>query len=611
MWRRVVLFLALVWIGLAMSCREPTQLQVKVYSQVPCPDLKGIVINVGATPAAVAAEMKQSGSVSASSSTCAPSDRYVGDVYLVPGESAGAFAVRAGLRGTRPEDCVEGAPNCILLRRRFAYVEHRSLSLTVYLDPRCERVTCDNADQTCSKGKCVPSDVVCNGSECTAVADALPEPGDAGIDAKAVVDATGDAGAQQLELEVSVGAHHSCARLPDGSVKCWGGNDLGQLGLGDTLDRGAGPEQMGARLPPVDLGPGRTAAQISAGLDHTCARLDNGTVKCWGSNDSGKLGLGDPQPRGNMPGQMGAALPTVDLGVGRTALAISAGVNHTCAVLDDGSVKCWGLNTEGQLGLGDTLTRGDKPGQMGSSLPVLDLGAGGRAVQVSAGLGDFTCVTLDGGSVKCWGYDANAIWTGPEKRGDGPGQMGANLEPVALGRNALQVVAGNNHACARLDNGSVKCWGQNAAGELGLGNVVSRGNVAAEMGANLPSVDLGPERTAQQVSAGATRSCATLDDGTAKCWGININGELGLGDKMLRGSVPNQMGALLPAIDLGPGRTVRHLSAGQEHTCVALDDRSVKCWGKNARGALGLGDTMDRGGGPGQMGSNLPAVQLK
>jgi len=101
--------------------------------------------------------------------------------------------------------------------------------------------------------------------------------------------------------------------LDDGSVKCWGNNSVGPLGLGDTQQRGDGPGEMGATLPAVNLGPGKTALQLTAGLGHTCARLDDGSVKCWGRNFEGQLGLGDTQNRGDGPGEMGAALPAVQL----------------------------------------------------------------------------------------------------------------------------------------------------------------------------------------------------------------------------------------------------------------------------------------------------------
>jgi alpha-tubulin suppressor-like RCC1 family protein len=124
------------------------------------------------------------------------------------------------------------------------------------------------------------------------------------------------------------------------------------------------------------MGTGRTATAIAAGKYHNCAILDNSSIKCWGSNNAGQLGLGDTVNRGADPGggdQMGDNLPSVDLGTGRTARGITAGDNQTCAILDDASIKCWGSNTAGQLGLGDTNNRGDNSGEMGDILPVIGL----------------------------------------------------------------------------------------------------------------------------------------------------------------------------------------------------------------------------------------------
>ncbi|HMQ27905.1 MAG TPA: carboxypeptidase regulatory-like domain-containing protein, partial [Acidimicrobiales bacterium] len=136
--------------------------------------------------------------------------------------------------------------------------------------------------------------------------------------------------------------------------------------------------------PAVDPGAGRPATAVSAGLNHTCALLDDATVKCWGNNGAGELGLGNTTLRGDGPNEMGDGLPAVDLGTGRTATAVTAGGRldgngngSTCALLDDGSLKCWGANNSGQLGLGDTANRGDGPGEMGDALPaVVSTGSG-------------------------------------------------------------------------------------------------------------------------------------------------------------------------------------------------------------------------------------------
>ncbi|EFJ48226.1 hypothetical protein VOLCADRAFT_91376 [Volvox carteri f. nagariensis] len=186
---------------------------------------------------------------------------------------------------------------------------------------------------------------------------------------------------------------------------CRRSNQDGQLGLGDNINRGTDPAQMGAALPFVDLGPGLAAVALAAGDAHTCAVLQpGGRVKCWGSNTAGQLGLGDNRTRGLRPTDMGAALPFVDLGPGLNATAIVAGSRHTCVLLQPGGrVKCWGSNFYGRLGLGDTRPQGLRPTDMGAALPFVDLGPGLNATALAAGTAH-TCALLQPGSVlKCWG----------------------------------------------------------------------------------------------------------------------------------------------------------------------------------------------------------------
>jgi alpha-tubulin suppressor-like RCC1 family protein len=284
-------------------------------------------------------------------------------------------------------------------------------------------------------------------------------------------------------------------------VKCWGKNDQGQLGQGGTGDIGDqdDEDEMGDALDPVDLGSGRTAVSISAGEGHTCAILDNNDLKCWGRNNSaGQLGLEETGHRGDQSDEMGDALPVVDLGTGRTATALAGGVNHTCAILNTGAVKCWGTNNAGQLGLGDTDSRGADAGDMGDNLPEVDLGDGYTAVAIAAAQ-EHSCAILEkAGSddvLKCWGEGGTGqLGLGNSlDKGDG-GQnsdMGDALLAVDLGegRSASAVAAGHDHTCAILDNNAVKCWGFNDNGQLGLGNMDDIGDNLNEMGNNLLAVD--------------------------------------------------------------------------------------------------------------------------
>ena len=128
---------------------------------------------------------------------------------------------------------------------------------------------------------------------------------------------------------------------------------------------------MGDNLPSIDLGTGRTATAIAAG-NQSCALLDNASVKCWGENAQGQLGIDNTNLMGDETGDMGDNLPSIDLGTGRTATAIAAGYFHTCAALDNGAVKCWGDNFYGQLGIGTTDDMGNNTGEM-ATLTGIDL----------------------------------------------------------------------------------------------------------------------------------------------------------------------------------------------------------------------------------------------
>lgn len=202
---------------------------------------------------------------------------------------------------------------------------------------------------------------------------------------------------------VSGGGSHSCVLLEDGTVKCWGENYWGQLGQNDEVVRGRGSSTMGDELPSVPLGP-FVSVFVDSGGEFNCALADDGAVKCWGRNEYGQLGQGDNSTRGgpSTADDMGINLPVVDLGTGLAVEKISLGGMHACAVLTDGGLKCWGRNDKGQLGLGDTLNRGGNPDEMGDALAFVDLGEGVTVWSVALGEAH-TCAIVGDGDVKCWG----------------------------------------------------------------------------------------------------------------------------------------------------------------------------------------------------------------
>jgi alpha-tubulin suppressor-like RCC1 family protein len=357
--------------------------------------------------------------------------------------------------------------------------------------------------------------------------------------------------------------NHSCALLSNGGLRCWGSNDRGQLGQGDTDYRG--DDEPVSDIPDIDVGTGHTIQAVSAGgvlatsgFDkhaNTCVILDAGSVKCWGGNTYGQLGAGwsdEWDGVGDAMGEMGDSLGFVDLGTGRTAVSLTGGDAHRCALLDDGSVKCWGYNGEGTLGYGHTDDLGDDAGEMGDSLAAVDLGTSAAVLGLGTGA-DHSCAFLDGGEIRCWGHNTYGycgVGTSTHV-GDETKEMGTYLDPADLGGTALQMAAGRAHICARLVGGQVKCWGYGGNGRLGSGGTASLADSPSETGTNLPYVDLGSGRTARWVVSGGRHSCAYLDNAQLKCWGDNDDGTLGYGDTADRGDGAGEMGDALPGLDLG------------------------------------------------------------
>ncbi|MDP1847051.1 MAG: hypothetical protein Q8K79_04585, partial [Solirubrobacteraceae bacterium] len=382
--------------------------------------------------------------------------------------------------------------------------------------------------------------------------------------------------------QLGAGLYHSCALVDTGAtpaptsfpVRCWGFSGNGQVGYGNTGV--VGDDETPATAGPVPLGAGRTAQALAVGDYHTCAVLDDGTVRCWGYGNEGQLGYGSRNHVGDneLPSTMGA----VNIGTGRTATAITAGGNHTCAVLDDGSVRCWGLGEFGQLGNGSTASIGD--GERPGEIDPVKLG-GQSAVAITAGA-FHTCVLLADGSVRCWGLGGN----GQLGYGDTTAVIDPTTkpEPVNLGAPATAITAGATHSCAVLTDGSVRCWGLNDLGQLGYGNTTSIGD--NELPSTAGPVDLGAGRTARAISAGGEHTCAVLDNGTVRCWGSGLFGQLGYGNLASIGD--NESPASVGPVDLGPAANAVAVAAGIYHTCVRLVGGGVRCWGNGADGRLGL-----------------------
>lgn len=409
-----------------------------------------------------------------------------------------------------------------------------------------------------------------------------------------------------------------CAIVDDaadqrGQLKCWGMGGA-HMGYGDTVDRGANQTRMGTFLPYVDLGTDEFVIAVSVGGRHTCAVLGSNNIKCWGENVEDELGYGDTRPRGGSSAddRMGDNLPTVDLGtnfsvadvcvVSYTTGMLRLYTAATCALSTVGTIKCWGSGY-----VPSNSNSGGSLGQMGDNLPVMDFGASRFATSMSCLEGD-VCVILDNNVVKCWGKSSST-------RGYVPEDMGDNLAAIALpdtGSVPASIECGQSHCCVLLLDGTVRCFMPNQKGipKLGQMGPVIYGNDGVMIGSVL---DLGVGRTATQITVGDLHSCALLDNKTIKCWGRNHQGQLGVGTNMFVGREEASMGDNMLSPLLPTGLTPLAVYAGYEGTCALMDDHKLRCWGSNQYGMLGAGREISLGSvgdDAGEMGDNLGYVDL-
>jgi alpha-tubulin suppressor-like RCC1 family protein len=214
----------------------------------------------------------------------------------------------------------------------------------------------------------------------------------------------------------------------------------------------------------------------------------------------------------------------VDLGAGVEVKDIALGDYHTCALLSTGAIRCWGLNNYGQLGYGNSQNMGDNEALTG----LADVSLPGPVRKVVAGPAH-TCALMENGALRCWGYGGDGR-TGYGFRssnnynyGDQSGETPLNLPDINIGAVVTDVTAGDSHTCALASDGSLKCWGSGANGQLGYGNGSNQGTPPAA-GVDLDGV------SAYQLTAGLNHTCALRSNGTARCWGNGGSGRLGLGN---------------------------------------------------------------------------------
>jgi Regulator of chromosome condensation (RCC1) repeat len=347
---------------------------------------------------------------------------------------------------------------------------------------------------------------------------------------------------------LAAGGETSCA-VVDGTVQCWGSNDSGQLGFSPTGAMWSGK--------PVEV-PGIAAASaVAVGLRHACAIVGvNGDVWCWGANDSGQLA----DVTGPGPGQV--------TGVSH-AIALALGDRHSCAEIDTGtskSVVCWGANDAGQLGRG-TTSASELPGA-----PVTGLDA---VASLSAGAA-FSCAAASSNNfpnLYCWGDNSSGQFGNGSGTPTNPPTSSPTPSVVSGVGTASVLACGASHACAIGSNFS--CWGNDDSGQVGDGK--SGPGVTAKV------TGVSAVQSPVAVTAGLGHTCALSSNGDTSCWGANAFGQLGTG---------NTLGQTRPAAVStlsGPSRIagIQRIAAGSRHTCAQATTGAVYCWGNNSNSQAG------------------------
>jgi hypothetical protein len=435
----------------------------------------------------------------------------------------------------------------------------------------------------------VPAVVACNTRTSSEGEDDSSTPMDVLSDAEAPSETTdSDTGSEPLcegtpsRVVAVSGGVAQCALFDSGHVKCWGRNTEGQLGLGHTENVGDDEHPSESGFVPL----AGCATQISHMGFYGCAVLEGGTVQCWGSNEVGQLGLGHTN---NIGDDEALSEPLrFDLPV----LAVQTGMGTTYALLLDGSIVAWGWNLSNNSSCAGRLGFSSAPDILGDDEPPGPLvEQKTKATRVFPGV-IMSCLTDRERRLTCWsGPPAYLGHQDPEAPFDACPPVSptpAQATPHLLTGPVTALTIGDAHACALVE-GEVWCWGDSSFGQLGQGNTeFSMEPVLVDLGA--PVIEL---------SEHGHHTCALLTDASVRCWGIG--GSLGAGHEEEIGD--DELPSSAPVVDLGG--EVEHLG---RYNCAIMKSGDLRCWGLNNYGQLGLGHTEIIGDD--EHPSSVPPIQL-
>jgi alpha-tubulin suppressor-like RCC1 family protein len=346
---------------------------------------------------------------------------------------------------------------------------------------------------------------------------------------------------------VAAGLVHSCGILQDGAAFCWGNNNFGQLGDGSRSSRSF----------PVAVVGSVKFSRVSPGGGHTCGLATSGAAYCWGFNLSGQLGDRTHTDR----------TTAAEVDGGRSYFAISAGGSYSCGIATDSTAYCWGYNGSGALGNGTTS---DSP------VPVAVTG-GLKFRAISAGP-YHTCGLTSAGAAYCLGANQfGELGTGGTDTTKAPFAVKGCLTFTAI-------LAGYNHSCGVAPDGNGYCWGRNQFGQLGGGDAIAGQN-------QLVPYKVGGGIAWGFISSGAYFTCGVGSSRSAFCWGYNGWGQLGAS---VQGTCATDNGSVQCALAptaVGGGLTFTMVSAATQHVCGLSVEGTAYCWGLDSDGQLGDGRT--------------------